>query len=171
MSQVHILFSTQKAKVSFSSLIRLVERTPYSHVSILIKSDKLDRNLIYQANGHGVWFIGEPAFLDKNLVVDEFCFPLTEDQKTKLLQFAIDNSGKAYSFLQLIGIGCKYVGKLLGLNCKNPFSDGNDRYICVELVAEALDIGTPCEREEMGLKDLHDILQEKKNASILKETV
>jgi hypothetical protein len=161
MATVSIIFSTQKAKLSLSTLIRLVERTPYSHVCIKTHSEKLDRSLIYQANGHGVWFIGEPAFLETNNVVDEFVFEITEEQKNNLLRFAIDNSGKSYGFLHLLGIGWQYLTRLLGKRCPNPFKDGSQSYICVELVAEALDIGNPCEREEMGLKDLHDLLQEK----------
>lgn len=161
MATVSIIFSTQKSKLSPSTLIRLVECTPYSHVAIKVHSDKLDRSLIYQANGHGVWFIGEPAFLQENIIIDEFVFEITEEQKTKLLQFAIDNSGKSYGFLQLLGIGYQYLTAMLGNRQSNPFKDGSQSYICVELVAEALDIGSPCKREEMGLRDLHDLLQEK----------
>lgn len=161
MAIVSIIFSTQKNNISLSSLIRLVERTPYSHVAIKVHSDKLDRSLIYQANGHGVWFIGEPAFLEKNIIIDEFVFDITEEQKTSLLQFAIDNSGKSYGLLHLLGIGYQYLTAMFGNRMPNPFKDGSQSYICVELVAEALDIGTPCKREEMGLRDLHDLLKEK----------
>jgi hypothetical protein len=136
----------------------LVERTKFSHTYIKISSESLNRTLIYQANGSGVWFIGEDAFLHKNIPVEEYDFTITEVQKIKLLQFCVDNSGKSYGRMQLCGMGlCRLIKAVIGKSIKNPFGDENRRYICAELVANALnEVGFPeiKELDNIGLKEL-----------------
>ena len=137
---IKVGFSRHKGFAPLSWLIMLVENTKFSHTYIKIYSDSLNRSLIYQANNAGVWFIGEPAFLNKNIEVETYTFELSNLQKTKLLQFCVDNSGKTYGKLQLIGMAIvRFVKFLFNKKINNPFSNGTNQYVCSELVLKTLE--------------------------------
>lgn len=142
-------------------LIMLCEGSKYSHASISLWADSLDRTLIYQATGSGVHFIGQAAFDLEHVVVDKYCFDISPEAKTKVLQWAIDNCGKPYGRIQLLGLGLKRLVRLLGFKMKNPFASGKDNYICCKLAAAALDESGFCEfanPDEIDLNDFKDIL-------------
>lgn len=113
------------------------EGTKFSHTYIRIRSESLERDLIYQATGSGVYFIGSHAFDEHHETVKEFPIKISDGAKKKMLQWAIDMSGKKYGQLQLLGIAIKRLFKLFGKNIKNPFHNGNSMYVCTELVLEA----------------------------------
>jgi hypothetical protein len=136
----------------------LCEGTKFSHTYIRVRSDSLSRDLIYQATGTGVYFIGSIGFDEEHEVVEEFDLGGTEEIKKVILQWAIDMSGRPYSHKQFLGIGIKRLFKLFGRNIKNPFSDGNKGYICTELVAEAAKfLGEELKDvDSIGLQEVYD---------------
>lgn len=136
--KIKVGFSRHKGFAPIGWAIMAAERTKFSHAFIEIRSDSLDRNLIYHATGSGVYFIGETNFLDQNEVVESFEFEISDEGKKRLLQWAIDQSGKPYGKLQLIGIGIMRTARLFGVTIRNPFQNEGSRYICTELVARAL---------------------------------
>lgn len=160
MAKITIGFS--KSKVGFpviAWLIMLCERVPFSHAYVKVHSDSLDRDLIYQATGSGVYFVGLPAFQLHSQTVEEYSLEVSDAAKKKMLQWAVDTSGKPYGRLQLAGIGLKRVCSLVGIKIGNPFKTGSGAYICTELAAQATEeLGIPfgVDLDEVGLKELRD---------------
>lgn len=153
-------FSRARSKIAIlSKIIMFAENTNFSHAYIKVYSKSLDRYLIYQATGSGVYFVGNNRFLSHSLPVEEYKFNISEESKIRLLQWAVDNSGKPYGKLQLLGLAIKRLAMIFGFNIKNPLSDGSKAYICCELVAEAVkDFGPLIEEDldSIGLVQLRD---------------
>jgi len=138
MSKLIIGFSTHKKFTILGSIIKLVEKTEFSHVYVKLYSESLDRYLIYQASGLIVNFVGEDIFYAKNKDIATFSLDITKEQQVKLLQKAVDNCGKPYGVADLFGIGWVRLGSLLGKKFKNPFADHGKTYICSELASTLL---------------------------------
>lgn len=150
-------FSRHKGFAPLSWLIMLCERTNFSHAYIRLHSESLDRDLIYQATGAGVNFVGSVMFDQTAQVVEEYKIEISEDARKKLLQWCVDNAGKPYGRMQILGLGLVRLAKLVGIRMKNPFPNGNGAYVCCELVAEAL--------ENLGKAGLTDLDQVDLNAT------
>ena len=132
---VYVGFSKPKMKFPiYSWLIRALEHTEFSHVYVW-HDTKYNLPIIYQASGVAVNFMSGPIFKEKNEVVKEFCFQVTDVAFQKYMQYALENVGRDYSLKQAFGI---LVKKLFRLK-QNPFSNGRSDYICSELVAVILD--------------------------------
>lgn len=147
--------------VPVSWLIRLAERTRYSHAYIKVKSESLNRELIYQATGSGVYFVGKATFELKAEPLEEYEFKITKERKTELLRWAVDTSGKPYGKLQILGLGLKRVCRAVGINIKNPFKTGTGAYVCTELAAEALKeikVLSDLELDDIGLLELRSLV-------------
>ena len=160
MSKVYIGFSKSRVGLPIIAwLIMLCERVPFSHAYIRIRSESLDRDMIYQATGSGVYFVGLPAFELHSKIVEEYAFEVSDQARKKMLQWAIDTSGKPYGRLQLLGLGLKRLCSLVGIRIGNPFKSGSGAYICTELAARATEeLGIPfgIDLDEVGLKELRD---------------
>lgn len=140
MRKVYIGFSTpQKPYKLFSLLIRLYERTPYSHVYLRFPWIGGKTDLIYQASGTAVNFVGRDIFYASNKIIKEYELEVTDDAWLSALVWAANNAGKPYSLRQIFGIIIFNLQKRLGFkHPKNPFSDGRYAYVCSELVASLL---------------------------------
>lgn len=121
----------------FSWLIRLVYLSPFSHAYIRIQLDVLDENIVFQASGLVVNFIGESLFDSKEDVYKEFTFPI--NNKKAFLQFAINQLGKPYSISGVLGMGLVRIGQLIGVKINNPFQYDQTSDFCSELVAYILE--------------------------------
>ena len=155
-------FSRPKSKWKiFSLLTRLVEDTPFSHVFISWYSPSLDREIVYHASGLMVHFLEGSRFRETNKIVSEFSFELNEHTRTKIIQFAVDRAGAAYSLKQLIGLSLVAIARRLGIDLKNPIKTGRYSYVCCELAGELLNsIGYTIDQEldDMTPKDLYEII-------------
>jgi hypothetical protein len=160
MKNLIIGFSTHKKPTILGSIIKLVEKTEFSHVYVKLYSESLDRQLIYQASGLLVNFVGEEVFYEKNKDIMTFNIPITKEQQTKLLQKAVDNCGKPYGIKDLFGIGLVRLGRLFGIRVKNPMADGSATYICSELASSILvELGFDFSNlDDITPKDLYDKL-------------
>lgn len=157
MKHVVVGFSRPKKGFAiFSWLIRLFERTEYSHVYVKFYSESLDRWLIYQASGLKVNFEGSISFDERVQTLYRYSVDIKEEDYKKVLQFAVDNAGKPYSISQIFGLAYVIVCRWFGKRVKNPFPNGDQSYVCSELVAtmipqmkeyfnEHLDTVTPSE--------------------------
>lgn len=165
MTNLIVGFSKPSKLKLISYLITKLDGTDFSHVYIRLYSESLNRNLIYQASGLKVNFIGFNSFLSHNTVVASFKIKIMEEQKIKLLQKAIDYAERPYSIKQLIGLGfvrgCAFFGKRI----KNPFYDGDQAFICSELVANLLvDLGYEFEDlNNVSPKDIYEVLKNGQN--------
>lgn len=135
MRKVVIGFSRPRKKSLLSTCIMAVEQTNYSHVYVRLYSATYERDLVYQASGLAVNFVGLEHFMDHNLVVDEFEFEISDSAYKKMMQFAIDNAGRPYGGKQLVGMGIRKLGLWAGTGWKNPWADGHQTYVCSELAA------------------------------------
>lgn len=127
MKNITIGFSRPKGNICpcFSWGIRLFQGwTPYSHVYVKIKSKSFDRELIYQASGTQVNFMGSKLFYERVHMFNEFKLQIKDEDYIEMMRFCIDNAGKPYSMMDIFAILFKNE-KLL---------DGREKFICSELV-------------------------------------
>jgi ABC-type uncharacterized transport system permease subunit len=135
MRNIIIGFSRPRAFLKpFSWAIRLVEKTPYSHVYIRSYSETLGVDLIYQASGAQVNFMGLDIFKSHVVIVKEFSIDIPDEKYKEFMRWAIINSGAPYSIKQPLGI---LLIKLFNLK-RNPLQNGRAAWICSELVAFVL---------------------------------
>jgi hypothetical protein len=83
--------------------IMLWQKTPYSHVYIKIPRPS-GVDVVYQASGKAVNFMGMKAFATHAKVVTEFEFEIDSEVKDKFFDWAIENSGAPYSVIKGLGI-------------------------------------------------------------------
>lgn len=140
MSTVIIGFSRPKRFFApFSWAIRAVDGfTPYSHTYIKVRSEKYDRDLIYQASHTMVNFMGKAAFDDEALVIREFPLQVSDETMKRVMTFAIDNAGQPYDLKSVCGIAMIKIARLFGKRLTaNPMGDGRG-FFCSELVGSIL---------------------------------
>lgn len=133
MKTIAIGFSRPKTWKLLAWVIQTVQGTPYSHVYIKFTSNKYQRNLIYQASGLQVNFVGEQVFKDHCTVVKECIIQVSDETYDKMMTFAIDKAGYPYSLKQLFNILI-----YMATNKTDILSDGRSGYVCSELAAEML---------------------------------
>lgn len=124
--------STKKFPI-FCWLIKLMERTNFSHVYVKNET-RYNIDLIYQASGTQVNFMNTDIFHMKNKTIKEFEFKVSDEAFDKYMKFALNNCGRPYGVKQILGIA---IMKILNLP-NNPFPNGVADYVCSELVAEVL---------------------------------
>ena len=156
MKSITIGFSRSRKILPIGSwLIRLYQKTSYSHVYIKFYSESLNRALIYEAVGSGVRFIGTRIWEKHAEEVFSYTFKIKECNSITTLQSLVDDAGLDYGFLQNVGI---FLADILGWK-SNPWKKGRN---CSEVVGKLLksegfvvdkplDLLTP--------KDIHTILK------------
>lgn len=139
MENIYIGFSRPSGWFEpFSWLIRLAQWTKYSHVYIRVPSASLGRDVIYQASGLAVNFIGNERFRSKEIIVKEFPISISPESKIKILQFSVDSAGAPYGVKEVFGIAWVLLNSAIGRKVSNPFSDGNNTFVCSEFVGDIL---------------------------------
>lgn len=128
-----------KVKIGFSyqdkwlsKLIRWATNSPVSHSYIRDISDSED--LVIHAHGLNVSIVPYDIFSIDNKVVKEFEYDMDEQS----LSWLYDQTTKSYGVLTLLGFVWVMLGKKLGKQWKNPFSDNNKSFVCSELVAKSI---------------------------------
>lgn len=139
METIYIGFSRPKGLFEpFSWAIRLLQWTSYSHVYIRVHSESLNRDIIYQASGFQVNFIGLNRFKTKEIVIKEFPIQVNSETKIKMLQYCTDMSGVPYGILEIFGFPWVILNSAFGRHVNNPFSDGTKSFVCSEFVGDIL---------------------------------
>jgi hypothetical protein len=135
-----------KIKIGFSSpinhpfpilswAIKTIYNTPYSHCYLKFHSDSLERDIIYEAVGVGVRFVGANLWSQHAEVIKEFEIDLSSDQYTELMRFCIDHAGIEYGKVQVLGI---YAAKLFRMR-ENPFKNDDSLEVCSEIIGRILE--------------------------------
>jgi len=144
----------------FSWVIRLFERTEYSHVYVRWHSKGAGVDVCYEASGNEVKFICKNVFDARIIPIKEYEIEITNEQYRKLLHFCMSNAGQHYGVKQVFGI---LLVKLFRLK-KNPFSDGRASWVCSELAGQilkdVLDKDTGLDLDIAGPKAIDKFLQE-----------
>lgn len=112
---------------------------PYDHVYVRVHSDSLDRDIIYQASGLAVNFMSPTIFSSINTSIAEFDIEISDEKYKAMMQFAIDNAGKAYGIKEAFGMGIVRICEIFGKKIQNPFRDGQQTYVCSELAGYILE--------------------------------
>ncbi len=156
MKKIYVGFSRPKGKLCpcFSWGIRAFQGwTPYSHVYVKIESKSFERDLIYQASGLQVNFMGSNYFYEHVHMIEEFEVSISDENFKKMVQFCIDNAGKPYSKRDIAAI----------LFQKEEWLDGRDKFICSELAAIILEDYTDVSfNKPLGLvtpKNIYEMLK------------
>jgi hypothetical protein len=144
--------------------IRLVERTPYSHVYMKFWSDSLQRWLIYHASQRDLHFNNLEMFEQYNRVLKEYKVFASKKDRTEGLQLCVDRVGWAYGRMQLVGMAAVRVVKAwFGWKVKNPFADAEKTQVCSEIAGRVLKIvGGPIDvsaLEYEGPRYIYDAIQ------------
>lgn len=123
----------------FSWLIRKIDRSEFSHVSISWYSEFLEREIVYQASSVMVNFCEGKRFREQHKIIEEIELDMSEDTRKRVIQYAMDRAGVPYGILQCVGIAWVKLCAALGKNVRNPFSNGRTLYVCCELAADLLE--------------------------------
>ncbi len=121
-------------------------------------SDSLDVDLIYQASGLQVNFMGLQLFNGWETSLSEFEAYVTDDIYRDFMRWAIMNAGADYSLKQALGIG---LVKLFNLK-DNPISNDQRTWVCSELAGYVLNsfIGIHIDKtalDNAGPKEIFDL--------------
>lgn len=163
MKEIHIEFTKSSKRFAVLSwVIQKVQRTPYSHVRFRWKTG-WGENVVYEASGSTVKFIGSRAFKKlKAEVVTSYTFNLTSEQYRELIKVCMSYAGLPYSLKQVVGIGLVQ----LGITKKNIFSNGIYGQVCSEVVTRVIEkiynINLNLDPDNAGPKEIE---QELKNVS------
>lgn len=162
METIKVGFSKPNKFKLFAWSIMVGFNIPYSHVYVRYYSNKYERFVIYQASHSMVNFMSPVIFESDNLVVKEFSIDMTDENRTKMIQFAMDNSGKSYGVKQALGMAIVRICELFGKTIKNPFKDEGSTYVCSELGGYILknftDIKVDKDLDDVTPKDLYELL-------------
>jgi len=153
MKKIKIGFSTRNS--IFSALIRFFSRSSISHTYIRIPLCNSNNQLIFQASGLKVNAEGSSSFASHSKIVKEITIEISDEKCMQIESFMCESLGKPYSIMQIIGMLWVLFCRNFGKRVRNPFADGDHSYVCVELVANVLDIPGS---EEMTPQDLYDYI-------------
>ncbi len=135
---VTVIFSKSRnwfAPISW--LVRLLDGTPFSHVSVLVDWDK-DHQLMFEASGSDVHLIGQSTWQEQHIVVDSVHRTINDAQTRDCLDFIVNTLEVPYSHLEFIGLG---IARLFGLSrVPRRLRRG---YVCSTLVAHVLGLPNP----------------------------
>lgn len=134
MKKLIVGFSHSTKEFSpFSKLIRMWDRTPYSHVYFQFETTKNKIEIVYQASSVMLNYMSKDVFLTKNAIVSQFELYITEEQYNLIMLNCMKSAGLEYSIKQIFGL---LIARAFNLK-SNPLSD-EKRYVCSEWVAEQL---------------------------------
>lgn len=135
---INIGFSKPAKPTLHGNLIMFIDNCEFDHAYIRYHSNSLDRDIIYQSIWKGVEFVGNSVFRSLATPVEEYELDITDFQYKSLMQFCIDNSGKSYDLLGVLGLGLSKILKKIHININNPVSNGTNLEFCSEIIARCL---------------------------------
>lgn len=153
---ITIGFSTPKEFKIGSALIRTIERTDFSHVYIALAprlNSPLPFTKVFQASYGDVNCLTYANFKDKNEIFFEKAIEVDEKAYYEVANWLWSQLQKPYAFTQLLGIAFNSsIGK-----------QGDDSYICTELVArllkDKLKLDIRQSLDYIGLNDMKEIIE------------
>ena len=137
-----------------SFLIMLIEGTDHSHSFVSWKDPKLKVRKVAEAKRSGGRLCSNFEFKRLNEVVRIHKYYVSQKQIYEIEKFIWVNL-RGYAFKQLIGICLMRIAMLFGFRISNPFRDGNNSMICVELSSNVISMakGLDMAVEDIGMKE------------------
>lgn len=160
MAIIKVGFSkSRKSLPIVSLLIRLIERTKFSHAYVKFPVKRWELDLIYQATGSGVGFSGPKAFEHDHEVVEEYEIEVSDEAKDRILKWCAERAGQKYSKKEICGFLIKRLANVFGIKMANPFKD--EGYVCTELASEIMTLcgyEAPENLNDMGLVETREMV-------------
>ena len=156
MRRIIIGFSTPINFKIGSSLIRLFEKSDFSHIYIKMEpseKSKLPFSKVFQASHGDVNCMEFEVFKSKNKIIHEYEIIITDKEYYDVATWLWLQLGKPYGFAQLVAIAFN-----------NNFLGNNDnKFICSELAGmvlrDYLGYNINDNLDYIGLNDIKDILE------------
>lgn len=139
MQQISIVFSKHTAFNPFSSLIMLGLKTPFSHCSVKMVDGDTGLVVYYQASGLAVNCVSEVEFLSKETIISERDFQVSDEVYKAGKTFAINQLGKPYDILAILGFALQIMLGMVHIKIKNPFKANGSEYVCSQFAAAYID--------------------------------
>lgn len=117
-----------------SYLIRKILGTKYSHVLARWQAAQGKIDLVWEAAGSSIRFLGPIAHAGRYEVVREFKIPLTRAEYKRMIKYTHKYAHVNYGRWQLVGM---LIARIFRLN-KNIISQGEAEQVCSEAVAGLL---------------------------------
>jgi len=135
MKQISIIFSTSTKFSAFSSLIRWVLKTPFSHCAVKMTDGDTGQIVYYQASGLEVNCVCEEEFLNVETIVYQKDVQISDAAYVAGKTFAIAQLGKPYSVLTIFGFACQLMLAALGIKISNPEANNGSQWVCSQFAA------------------------------------
>lgn len=139
MKQISFIFSKRSVFNVFSSLIIFGLKTPFSHVAIKMIDGDTGQMVYWQASGLAVNCVGEAEFLSKETIIYQKDLTISDSAFVTGKTFTINQLGKPYSILAILGFALQILFGMLYIKISNPFSFNGSQYVCSQLAAAYLD--------------------------------
>lgn len=153
-----------------SWLIRLFQWTPkdgipkFSHVRWRWFSSRFQEDLVYEASGSALKFVGSLVWPKYVEIVEVYEVDVTNEEKIAIIKWCIKHAGLKYARLGLIGLLYVILMKaIFRMRVKNPFKDGEYTQVCVEAIIRGLilvGIKTDIDPDSADLLDARNLLRQ-----------
>ncbi len=131
MQQLKIQFTRPAGKYKLLSwLIRKILDTSYSHVLARWQGARGKVDIVWEAAGSYIRFLGPIAHANKYNVIHEYVVELDKAEYVRLIEYTHRYAHVDYGKWQLLGM---LLARLLRLK-KNPISQGEAEQVCSEAV-------------------------------------
>jgi hypothetical protein len=135
MYQLKIQFTTPARGLKpMSWLIRRILGTKYSHVLARWNAAQGKIDVVWEAAGDGIRFLGPIAHVGKYNIVKEYVIELNKQEYFKLIEYTHKYAHVKYGKLQLIGMLIARVCRMR----RNVLSSGEASQVCSEAVGGLL---------------------------------
>jgi len=156
--KIELLFAKPKTWKPISWIIMLIERSRFSHCAIAYGD--YDNKLVAHSTGHKVNLQTIEIFTDHYKIVETV---IVDIKGKDFLRNIMKHMGKEYGYGTLIGIAIQRFLGLFGLKIKNPFGDGDDTFVCSELVIHMLQCASEeydmLSAERDGPKKIYEVIK------------
>jgi uncharacterized protein YycO len=151
MKNISIIFSKRSNFNVFSAAIMWALKIPFSHVAIRMTDGDTGQIVYYQASGLSVNCVSEKQFLSDETVIDRFDIQVSDDAFSKGKTFAIDQLGKPYSFMTILGFAAQIFLSMLNIRIGNPEKANGNSWVCSQLAAGYTDV---CDNIDLDISNM-----------------
>jgi len=156
MKLLKIGLSRPKKFKLFAELIRLIEKTEFSHAFILFENFYGEK-VVFQASGSKVNFMNFEIFEKDNIITNLYDIEVENLDYENVISYCLKQVGKPYSIRDIVGITLYKITSLKLLK-----GTKEKEFICSELIGEILQIIEILEEKELDYftpKNLYNLLE------------
>jgi hypothetical protein len=160
MKNISIIFSKRSNFNLFSAAIMWGLKTPFSHVAVKMVDGDTGQIVYYQASGLNVNCMGEVEFLKAETIVDQVDITVSDGIFVAGKAFAIDQLGKPYYMLAIVGFAIQILAGMFGINVSNPFREDGSQFVCSQFAAAYINATDNIDLDvtDMTPKSLHETI-------------